>query len=130
VLTAWRALRRDGSLPDLLASLTPRYGHPAVALDRARTARGVRVAVRLLRIRPHGACLVRALALYRLLRQQGLDVDFVSGVRRDTRGVQSHAWVEMDGRILPELREPSIRVTYTENFRYPARTAVTALRVD
>lgn len=121
VLRVWLALRRYRPLADLLASLTParprtRRTDP---VRRARTVRGVRWAVWLLRIRPHGACLVRSLALYRALRHQGWPVVFVSGVRRSAGAIGGHAWVELDDEVLPELVEPMNRMYYAENFRYP-----------
>ncbi|MCK6551451.1 lasso peptide biosynthesis B2 protein [Myxococcota bacterium] len=65
-------------------------------------------------------CLYRALVRYVLLRELGLDVAFVMGVRPSTSDdVVGHAWLELDGRVLREtLKEP-----YVVTFRYPARAS-------
>jgi len=115
-----RALRRHIDLRQLLASLTPppapgRSDHAV----RMRASRGVRWAVRLLHIRAGGPCVVRSLALYVVLRRLGWPVVFVSGVRREAHGVVGHAWVELDGRVLPELLEAGNRERFQVNFQYP-----------
>jgi hypothetical protein len=47
------------------------------------------------------ACLVRALALHRLLVRDGIPGARIRlGVRRDGSGLAAHAWVEMDGAVL------------------------------
>ena len=120
LLRARRALRRHPDLPGLLASLTP-----ARALDEPDSTRRyhlARAAVhlsRLLPANPRGDCLVRSLTIYSELRRQGWPVSFVSGVRRDGGAVVGHAWVELDGRVIPELGEPENRNLYHVNFVYP-----------
>ncbi|HEX7120061.1 MAG TPA: lasso peptide biosynthesis B2 protein [Longimicrobiales bacterium] len=88
---------------------------------RIRLARGIKWASRLVPARGIGRCVIRSLALYHALRVRGLPVEFVSGVRRDATGVVGHAWVEVNGRVLPELAEPDNPRVYRENFRYPPR---------
>ena len=122
VLRVWFALRRPRPMHDLLRVLTPAPVPLPAGASRTGVVRGVRWAVRLLRVRPGGACLVRSLAIYRALRRRGWEVDFVSGVRSSDREVLSHAWVEYQGGVLPELNEAANRATYSENFRYPAAT--------
>jgi hypothetical protein len=84
------------------------------------TVRAVQHATRLFPTNSEGDCLVRSLAIYAALREQGWPVCFVSGVRRGVGGVQGHAWVELDGRVLAELGEPRNRELYQVNFAYPA----------
>jgi Transglutaminase-like superfamily len=43
-------------------------------------------------------CLVGALVLYRLLREQGDAAELVIGLPPDPRGHAAHAWVELGGR--------------------------------
>lgn len=120
VLRARRAVRGRPDMRELLASLTP--GGDAVPGSLARrfhTTRGVRWAARLLPRSPGGGWLVRPLALYTALREQGWPVSFVSGERRQEGRVTRHAWVELDGRVLPELSEPTNPEVYRESFRYP-----------
>jgi hypothetical protein len=51
---------------------------------------------------PAATCLTRSLALYGLLRRQGLAAQLRLGVRRSGRGrLVAHAWVEWDGVPLP-----------------------------
>lgn len=120
VLRARRAVRGVPDLRALLASLTPADGQGARG-SRARrfgTTRGVRWAARLLRAGA-GEGVVRSVALYAALREQGWPVSYVSGVRADGAHVARHAWVELDGRVLPELCEPANPELYRETFRYP-----------
>lgn len=115
-----RAARSQSDLRRLLATLTPPM--PAVrssVLRRALFARGICGVVRLMPSRKVGACVIRSLALYRGLRKQGWAVEFVSGVQPGPDGVIGHAWVELDGTVLPELCEPQNRKLYRVNFRYP-----------
>ena len=92
---------------------------PASRASRFRTTRGVRWAARLLHAVRGCDCLVRSLALYAALRDQGWTVSFVSGVPVEEERPTAHAWLELDGRVLPELREPINGVLYRETFRYP-----------
>jgi hypothetical protein len=117
-----RALRRHKDVRDVLGSLTPApcTGVRSSALTRWRTVRAIHWATRLF---PSGSaggrCLLQSLAIYAAFRRQRWDVTFVSGVGRDAAGLRGHAWVEEDGRLLPELvgREPVSE--YQPNFRYP-----------
>jgi hypothetical protein len=121
VYRARRAVRGSPDLRELLPSLSPRVASRATAsrASRFRTTRGVRWAARLLRTVPGCDCLVRSLALYAALRDQGCPVSFVSGVHVREGLPTSHAWLELDGRVLPELREFTNAAIYRENFRYP-----------
>lgn len=44
------------------------------------------------------SCLVRSLALARLLRLEGWDASLQFGVRREHSALEAHAWVEVGGR--------------------------------
>jgi hypothetical protein len=117
---ARRTVAAQPDLTELLRSLTPAAG--SAPGDSRRRYFAVRAAVhlsRLLPANPRGDCLVRSLAVYAELRRQGWPVRFVSGVRRGPGGVVGHAWVEMDGEVIPELCEPANRRTYHVNFVYP-----------
>ncbi|HEX8358821.1 MAG TPA: lasso peptide biosynthesis B2 protein [Longimicrobium sp.] len=120
LLQARRALRRDTGLTGLLQSMTLPAVHPR--RDPRERYHAVRAIVHLSRLAPHnprGDCLVRSLAVYAELRSQGWPVSFVSGIRREGAGLLGHAWVELDGAVLPELGEPANRSVYTVNFTYP-----------
>ena len=116
-----RAHRTHTDLRQLLASLTPPSAPltPRSRPPRTRVARGIRWASRLLRVGDGGPCVVRSLALYVALRRLGWPAVFVSGVRREGAGVVGHAWVELDGRVLPELGEPFNREWFQVGFQYP-----------
>jgi len=115
-------LRRERDIRRLLDSLEPADppAEPSSERRRFRTVRGIRWAARLLPTLGSGTCLVRSIALYIALRRQGWPVVFVSGVRRETDGVKGHAWVELDGRVLPELIEPANSRLYQVMIRHPA----------
>ena len=118
VFRAGIAVRRRRAISEILQQLTPLPNENRSNLQRrVRTVCGVRWAVRLLDKRE--GCLLRSLALYRALRLEGWPVTFVSGLRRGFDGPSGHAWVEMDGRVLPEL-EPRNTLQYVVAFRYPS----------
>jgi hypothetical protein len=125
VLRARWALGRTRDPSTLLPAISPALGPPGFrcARRRFRTVRGIRLASRILKTNPQGDCLVRSLAIYAGLRRQGWPVQFVSGVRRDALGVVGHAWVELEGKVLWELREPANRRMYQVNFVFPAAPA-------
>jgi hypothetical protein len=53
---------------------------------------------RTLRLGPRQpTCLVNALVLYRLLREQGDQAELVIGLPADAADKDAHAWVELDG---------------------------------
>ena len=108
--------------PDARAANTASPLRPLAERRRYRVVRGVRWGLKLLRVRPEGDCLPRSLAVFARLRQLGAPAVFVSGVRRSDAGLHGHAWVELDGEMLPELSEP-LGVRYEPNLRYPAGEA-------
>ena len=54
-------------------------------------------------------CLVRSLAMQRLLGQRGLKADLRIGVRKEHGMVQAHAWVEFWGRPVGEEEAAVVR---------------------
>ena len=47
-------------------------------------------------------CLPRAVVLWALLQRHGFDAEVQLGVRQAGRGLEAHAWVELDGVSLDE----------------------------
>jgi len=90
--TAWK--RR--ALPDLMESyriastVGSRSSHAPRKLSRAVT--------RSLRVGPwQPRCLIKAMVLYRLMREQGEEVELVIGLPRNPKDHTAHAWVELHG---------------------------------
>lgn len=48
------------------------------------------------------SCLVRSLALARVLRREGYDAHLVFGVRSDNGDMEGHCWVAVEGRPVTE----------------------------
>lgn len=120
VVRVRRAARHQPDLHRLMATLTPAIPpRRSAARRRRRLVEGIRWATWIVRDPRIGRCVIRSLAIYRALRQQGWQVEFVSGIRRDANGLIGHAWVELDGQVLPELRQWRNRMLYRVNFRYP-----------
>lgn len=127
VVRARNAAKREPDLHRLLARFTPSSDRSApprrvTSRERIRLARGIKWGSRLIPARGVGRCVIRSLAHYHALRARGMDVQFVSGVKRDANGIVGHAWLELDGRVLMELNEPDNPRIYKENFRYPPNT--------
>jgi hypothetical protein len=122
LLRVRRGMRETKDLSALLRSLTP--ASPVTAGDggvrgRVRVVRGILRLARFLRVNPNGDCLLRSLAIYAALRERGWPVVLVTGLRREPSGLTGHAWVELDGQVLEELKEPENRARYRVSFRYP-----------
>jgi hypothetical protein len=83
-----------------------------------RLDRGVRWALRLTNQHVN-ACVPRSLALFHALRKEGLEVSFVSGVRRNGSKLEGHAWLELNGKPIPGLGDENAPNIFKENFRYP-----------
>jgi hypothetical protein len=101
VFRVWRAflavhigLRRY-PLPALVARLRIEPTEPSGRLDPLRLGRIVSRSLTIGRLRPR--CLISALVLFRLLRQQGDAAQVVIGLPADPTGEQAHAWVEVAG---------------------------------
>jgi hypothetical protein len=58
------------------------------------------------------SCLVRSLALARVLREEGYDAHLVFGVRSDNGDMEGHCWVAVEGRPVSE------KPTSFEELRY------------
>lgn len=87
-------LRRE-PLPTLAARLG---SSPRVRGDRLAPDRLSRAVDRSLRVGEHRPrCLVNALVLYRLLREQGDDAELVVGLPARPVDKDAHAWVELGG---------------------------------
>lgn len=111
------SMLRRRSLPDLLASLTPR---DAARAPRPRSeAEGAIAASEALferlRVVPD-TCLYRSLARYAVLRRAGHDARFVMAVQPSSADITGHAWVELDGEPVGETLDPGLTVT----FAYPS----------
>ena len=65
------------------------YSQLAVVTDLAARA-----------IRAEGPCLLRSLLLFWLLKARGERAELVIGIRKETAGLNSHAWIELRGTII------------------------------
>ena len=73
-----------------------------------RIARLLHLAARFGPYRP--GCLVRSLALQRLLRRSGIESRLRIGIRKQDATLDAHAWVEHEGRAL--LEAPGVCLEY------------------
>jgi hypothetical protein len=87
-------LRRE-PLPAFVRRLGRRAEPAGGRLEPARLSRAVDRSLSLGRVRPR--CLVSALVLYRLLREQGDDAELVIGLPEHAIDKDAHAWVELGG---------------------------------
>ena len=104
-------LRRE-QLPAFVA----RFGRPerrGAAYSAARLSRAVDRSLRVGRRKPR--CLVSALVLYRLLREQGDDAELVIGLPQVPADKDAHAWVELGGT---DVGPPPGRGTHEELARF------------
>jgi hypothetical protein len=53
-------------------------------------------------MRPDGPCLLRSLLLFWLLKARGEQAELLIGVRKQGTVLNSHAWVESDGKIVAD----------------------------
>lgn len=94
---------------DEAARDAPTLPKPPLDARAMRYAKAVRVASAYGVFRPK--CLVRAVALDRLVRGAGINGSRIRiGVRVDDGGFAAHAWVELNGRVLGDRRD------YTRQF--------------
>lgn len=101
VLRIWLAfllvqirLQRE-PLPELIARLRDPGRPDRRRYPPARLSRAVHKSLRLGERRPR--CLVTALVLFRLLREQGDPAELVIGLPPDAPNHEAHAWVELRG---------------------------------
>ena len=74
---------------------------PRTAGERITPIRLRRAVLRALHVGPwRPTCLVNALVLYRLLREQGDPAELVIGLPVEALDHRAHAWVELDGQDL------------------------------
>lgn len=82
-------------LPRLAARLGRRPGSAGDGLGPERLSRIVSRTLQLGSYRPR--CLITALVLFRLLRQQGVAAQLVIGLPVEPKDERAHAWVELAG---------------------------------
>ena len=96
----YRRLAASANLPG--GVLLPEEAEQRVSV----TARRVRSAAAPL---PYATCLSRSLALWWLLRRQGVNGDLRVGVRKEEGKFEAHAWVEYQGEVLSDRHHISSR---------------------
>lgn len=120
VLLWIRLLLRMKSLPLVLDCVNPR-AIVGTTLDPAVIADLVYYVDRWLGLFPYntkGNCFPRSLALYRFARRSGYAVTFFCGVRRESSGLDGHAWLMLDDQPFYESGQNWQRFTVT--YSYPA----------
>ena len=134
VVEGWRLVRfaktilnRESDLKVIVQSMIPAKSIPSgnSRVKTLRLERGVRWALRLMN-QHIDACVPRSLALFHALRKEGLEVSFVSGVRRNNNKLEGHAWLELDGKPIAGLGDEAAPQMFKENFRYPATSSIEA----
>jgi Transglutaminase-like superfamily len=68
--------------------------------DLTRLTRLADIAARIMRA--GGPCLLRSLLLFWLLKARGEPAELLIGVSKETSGLQSHAWIESQGKIIAD----------------------------
>jgi hypothetical protein len=63
-------------------------------------------------------CLQQSLALWYLLRRQGIESDFRLGLRKADGQIEGHAWVEVNGRVLSETENVLRQYTTFDSLRF------------
>ncbi len=122
-------LRRDATLDELLSKVSARaerlrLRHPHQSAEVSErnlqhVRRGVSLTLALLRVRPGGNCLERALSVYASLRACGLEPVFCSGVAREAGTFKSHAWVELAGQNVSDDPPAEAADIYRRNYVFP-----------
>jgi hypothetical protein len=85
-------------LPEFITRFGDAGGRRANRVPPVRLRRAI---LRVLRIGPwRPTCLVNALVLYRLLREQGDEAQLVIGLPVEALNHEAHAWIELDGMDL------------------------------
>ena len=82
--------------------------------DLTRLTRLADIAARIMRA--GGPCLVRSLLLFWLLKARGEPAELLIGVSKETSGLQSHAWIETQGKILVD--RPEVAGSYATLLRF------------
>jgi Transglutaminase-like superfamily len=108
------ALRRK-ALPALVGELAETdRSPPGRSYSAATLSNAVHRSLRLGSRRPR--CLVQALVLFRLLREQGEPAELLIGLPPEAPNQEAHAWVELDGR---DVGPPPGRHGHEEMARLP-----------
>jgi Transglutaminase-like superfamily len=108
------ALRRK-ALPALVGELAETdRSPPGRSYSAATLSNAVHRSLRLGSRRPR--CLVQALVLFRLLREQGEPAELLIGLPPEAPNQEAHAWVEVDGR---DVGPPPGRHGHEEMARLP-----------
>lgn len=63
------------------------------------------------RLFPWTRCLVRSVALARLLRRRGIGAEICLGARKEGERLDAHAWVEVDHVVVSDPEEVAARYT-------------------
>lgn len=105
---------RRQPLPRLVARLASVNGSPRRTHAPATLARAVDRSLRVGNHRPR--CLINALILFRLLREQGDEGELVIGLPELAENERAHAWVELKGR---DVGPPPGRAGHQEMARLP-----------
>ena len=105
---------RRQPLPRLVARLASVNGSPRRPYAPATLARAVDRSLRVGSHRPR--CLINALVLFRLLREQGDEGEVVIGLPERAANERAHAWVELGGR---DVGPPPGRAGHREMARLP-----------
>jgi hypothetical protein len=116
-----RRIRRE-NLPGLLRKMDP--GVSPVAGGPVKLNKTVGFVDTLLKYRlfqEYGKCMMRSLALFKLLRRQGWPVEIHFGVRRTEDGkddITGHSWLVLYGE--PFLENDFQEYSFTTTYSYPA----------
>ena len=105
---------RRQPLPRLVAHLASVDGSPRRPHAPATLARAVDRSLRVGSHRPR--CLINALVLFRLLKEQGDECELVIGLPELAENERAHAWVELKGR---DVGPPPGRAGHCEMARLP-----------
>jgi hypothetical protein len=68
-------------------------------------------------LRRPNPCLVRSLALFYVMRKQGLDIRIHFGIDKDLSPLSGHSWISSGSNSLFEPHEPLLR--YADVYAYP-----------
>ena len=109
----------------LLRMARPAPGAGTLAPDDTERIRQIALAVE--RASEYGlfppTCLVRSIALERLLKRERLDAAVVRiGVRDRDGRIEAHAWIEVDGTVVGDRREHTETFTPLHDFTAVAGT--------
>lgn len=100
----------DATRARIARRLDPAAGAPADPAVLAAALRAGRIAAGLGRRLPFdGTCLVQSLALWWLLRRDGLPAELRIGVERRGEALAAHAWVELCGEPVSDSPEAIAR---------------------